>query len=183
MPSHDDLNSVIVADDSGQCRNTLRTALMECGFLVLLVWDGLEALETASSTSVRLVLLDVRMPHMDGLQACARIRDLPGYGCVPIVMLSGYASAAMRAAAEQAGANLFLVKPISNLALKQAILPLLGATSGTAGGEFRMEAPARAVASVWRGKGTGAGTQGAGDLSARQCLHETLTRTRLVPPR
>ena len=53
MPSHDDLNSVIVADDSGQCRNTLRTALMECGFLVLLVWDGLEALETASSTSVR----------------------------------------------------------------------------------------------------------------------------------
>ncbi|HSZ90368.1 MAG TPA: response regulator [Acetobacteraceae bacterium] len=129
MPSHDDLNSVIVADDSGQCRNTLRTALMECGFLVLLVWDGLEALETASSTSVRLVLLDVRMPHMDGLQACARIRDLPGYGCVPIVMLSGYASAAMRAAAEQAGANLFLVKPISNLALKQAILPLLGATS------------------------------------------------------
>jgi CheY-like chemotaxis protein len=127
VPSHADLNSVIVADDSGQCRDTLRTALMECGFLVLLVWDGLEALEIASTTSARLVLLDVRMPHMDGLQACARIRELPGYESVPIVMLSGYGNTAMRAAAKRAGANLFLTKPISNLALMQAILPLLGA--------------------------------------------------------
>ena len=183
MPSHADLNSVIVADDSGQCRDILRTALMECGFLVLLVWDGLEAVEIASTTSARLVLLDVKMPHMDGLQACARIRDLPGYGRVPIVMLSGYGNTAMRAAAEQAGANLFLTKPISNLALRQAILPLLGADFGGAGGEFRMEAPARAVAGVWRDKGTGTGTQAARDISARQCLRETLTRTRLVPLR
>ena len=129
MPSNADLNSVIVADDSGQCRDNLRTALMECGFQVLLVWNGLEALEIASTTSARLVLLDVRMPHMDGLQACARIRDLPGYESVPIVMLSGYGNPAMRAAAEQAGASLFLTKPISNLALMQAILPLLGAAS------------------------------------------------------
>jgi CheY-like chemotaxis protein len=129
VPSRADLNSVIVAEDGGNWRGILRTVLMECGLLVLLVWDGLEAVEIASSTSARLVLLDVRMPHMDGLQACARIRDLPGYRSVPIVMLSGYANTEIRAAAEQAGANLFLAKPISNLTLRQAILPLLGATS------------------------------------------------------
>ncbi len=126
MPSHVDLNGVIVAEDNGAWRDILRTFLMDCGLLVLLVRDGAEAVELASSTSARLVLLDVRMPRMDGLQACAHIRGLPGYACVPIVMLSGYGNTATRAAAEQVGANLFLTKPISNFALRQAILPLLG---------------------------------------------------------
>ena len=102
-------------------------------------------------------------------------------------MLSGYGNTAMRAAAEQAGASLFLTKPISNLALRQAILPLLGAASVGAGGEFRMEASARAVAGVWRDTGTGAGTQAAGDLSARQCrrqnLHADPTGSAEVSPR
>ncbi len=126
MPSDVDLNSVIVAEDSGDWRNILRGALTDCGFSVLLAWDGVEAVEAANTTSARLVVLDVKMPRMDGLQACARIRDLPGYARVPIVILSGHRSAAMRAAAEQAGANLFLAKPISSFAFRQAILPLLG---------------------------------------------------------
>ncbi len=128
MPSNVDLNSVIVAEDNGSWRDILRGALIDCGFSVLLGKDGVEAVEIASSTSARLVLLDVKMPRMDGLQACAQIRDLPDYADVPIVMLSGHSDTAMRAAAEQVGANLFLAKPISNFALRQAILPLLGLT-------------------------------------------------------
>jgi CheY-like chemotaxis protein len=123
------LNSVIVAEDHGSWRGILRSILMECGFQVLLAGDGLEAVAMASSTPARLVLLDVKMPHMDGLQACVRIRDLPGYSHIPIVMLSGYGNDRIRAAAEQAGASLFLAKPISNLDLKQGILPLVGTAS------------------------------------------------------
>jgi CheY-like chemotaxis protein len=127
VASDANLNSVIVAEDHGSWRGILRSILMECGFQVLLAADGLEAVAMASSTPARLVLHDVKMPLMDGLQACVRIRDLPGYSHIPIVMLSGYGNDRIRTAAEQAGASLFLAKPISNLDLKQALLPLVGA--------------------------------------------------------
>jgi CheY-like chemotaxis protein len=130
------LNSVIVAEDHGSWRGILRSILMECGFQVLLAADGLEAVAMARSTPARLVLLDVKMPYMDGLQACVRIRDMPGYSNIPIIMLSGYGNDRIRAAAAQAGASLFLAKPISNLDLRQAILPLVGTASVESSASF-----------------------------------------------
>lgn len=126
MPSDADLNSIIVAEDNAMLRSILRSFLDECGFRVLLATNGMEAVALASSTEARLVLLDVKMPQLDGLQACAWMRSLPNYASVPIVMVSAYGDAATRAAAESAGATLFLGKPISIIGLLEAIQPLLG---------------------------------------------------------
>ena len=74
MSSGADLNSIIVADDQSAWRDLLRSLLSREGIQVLLVRDGQEAVELARSTLAKLVLLDVRMPHLDGLEACACIR-------------------------------------------------------------------------------------------------------------
>src|SRR4051794_19818086 len=113
---------VIVADDSSHWCDLLRSTLGECGLEVLPRRDGEEAVALAAQTSARMVLLDVRMPHMDGLTACARIRALPGYADTPIVMLSGYDNDGLREAARQAGATLFLTKPISSWELQRQLL-------------------------------------------------------------
>lgn len=126
MSSGADLNSIIVADDQSAWRDLLRSLLSREGFQVLLVRDGQEAVELACSMLAKLVLLDVRMPHLDGLEACASIRALPSYAAIPIVILSGYDNERIRETASRAGATRFLTKPISSLELKQAIFPLLG---------------------------------------------------------
>jgi len=131
MSASPELNSVIVAEDNSSLRAVLRSFLVECGLQGLLASDGVEAVAFAASTPAHLVILDVKMPHMDGLQACTHIRALPGYAAVPIVMLSAHAGQSVRATASRAGATLFLAKPISYLTLREGILPLLGGASIT----------------------------------------------------
>ena len=126
MAANTELASVILADDDVQLRGILRTMLKGCGLHVLPVADGLEAVEMACTTVARLVILDLKMPRLNGLQACERMRRLPGYARVPIIMLSVYDGPPTRRASEKAGANLFLAKPISNLMLRQHVLHMLG---------------------------------------------------------
>jgi CheY-like chemotaxis protein len=57
------------------------------------------------------VLLDIAMPRLNGLQACAAIRNLPGYADVPIVMLTAYDDERFRVAAKRVGATTFITKP------------------------------------------------------------------------
>jgi CheY-like chemotaxis protein len=121
-----ELASVILADDDVQLRGILRTMLDGCDLHVIPVADGLEAVEMACTTVARLVILDLKMPRLNGLQACERMRRLPGYAEVPIIMLSIYDGVTTRQASEKAGANLFLSKPISKQTLKQHVLRVLG---------------------------------------------------------
>jgi DNA-binding response OmpR family regulator len=126
MPSDPGLKSVIVADNDLQLRSILRTLFVNAGFDVLLASDGLEALDFARNTRARLVILDKRMPNLDGIQACAQIRRLPGYADVPIVLLTVYDDATTRAAAIEAGATQFFTKPFRSDELMAAVAPLLG---------------------------------------------------------
>lgn len=126
MLSDPGLKSVIVADNDLQLRSILRTLFDNAGFHVLVARDGLEALGLAKSTLARLVVLDKRMPNLDGIQACAQMRTLPGYADVPIVLLTVYDDASTRAAAIGAGATRFFTKPFRSDELMAAVAPLLG---------------------------------------------------------
>ena len=81
-------NDVIVADSDRILRGILRSLLDTSGFNVLLAVDGLEAIDYATRTLARLVILDFNMPNLDGLAACGQIRRLPGYADVPIAILT-----------------------------------------------------------------------------------------------
>lgn len=88
---------------------------------VLLASTGLEALANASRMQAALVILDIRMPELDGIATCARIRTLPGYANTPIVMLTFDDSERMQSDASQAGATMFLRKPFGAATLMLAL--------------------------------------------------------------
>lgn len=123
--------TLIVAENDPQMRGLLRAMLQQPGRLLLLCADGTEAVEFATHTVVNLVLLDLRMPRMDGIEACRRIRALPRYRSVPIAIQTVFNDETFRRRASRAGANVFLSKPISRDQLLQAVNPLITAHKQT----------------------------------------------------
>ncbi|MSP00934.1 MAG: response regulator [Acetobacteraceae bacterium] len=123
--------TVIVADNDSMMRGLLRTALERPRRTLLLCADGSEAVELAAQTLATLVLLDLRMPRMDGIEACRLIRDLPRYETVPIVILTVFDGEVLRRRAIRAGATFFLGKPFSRDQLMRTITPLIEAQKQT----------------------------------------------------
>lgn len=119
--------TVIVADNDAMMRGLLRTVLEQPKRTILLCVDGTEAVELASRTLATLVLLDLRMPKLDGVEACQQIRALPRYATVPIVILTVFDVEGMKRRALRAGATSFLSKPFSRAALLAALDPLIAA--------------------------------------------------------
>jgi CheY-like chemotaxis protein len=119
--------TIIIADNDSMMRGLLRTVLQQPRRTLLLCADGLEAVELATQTLATLVLLDLRMPKMDGIQACLQIRELPRYQTVPIVILTVFDGDVLRKRALRAGATAFLAKPFSSAALLQLVDPLIEA--------------------------------------------------------
>jgi CheY-like chemotaxis protein len=88
--------------------------------------DGLEAVNSAARTVAQLVVLGFKMPKLDGCFARAQIHRLPGYGDVPIVILTAFDNEIARAAAEQTGATAFITKPFKSIDLQQTVAAFLG---------------------------------------------------------
>src|SRR6187397_2253728 len=79
---------ILVVDDNEQNRALAQATLEEEGYDIALAAGGEEALRSFSSNLPDCVLLDVRMPGMDGFEVCTRIRELPSGSDVPIVFLT-----------------------------------------------------------------------------------------------
>ena len=118
---------VIVAENDTMMRGLLRSVLHRPGRATLLCANGREAVLLASQLAVTLILMDLRMPGMDGLEACRRIRALPRCGTVPIVIATVFDGEAIQRRALEAGATVFLAKPFSLNQLLRTITPLIEA--------------------------------------------------------
>jgi CheY-like chemotaxis protein len=141
MDSETSGRDVIVADNDYVIRDILRFVLETNGYTPLLAVDGLEALDLAMRTSARLVILDLKMPRLDGFTACAQISRLPGYANVPIAILSAFDSIETREAAQRAGATAFLSKPFKPVDLLRMMAELLAEPT---------TAPAETSAFIWQ---------------------------------
>ncbi|HEV8247173.1 MAG TPA: response regulator [Polyangiaceae bacterium] len=102
----------MVVDDNEQNRALARATLEEEGFDVVLAKSGEEALAVFAKRQPDCVLLDVRMPGMDGFAVCARIRQLPEGSDVPVVFLTALRDVDTFDAALRAGGDDFLTKPV-----------------------------------------------------------------------
>ncbi len=102
-------------------------------FNVLQAVDGIEVIDYATRTRADLVILDYKMPRLDGFATCAEIRCLPAYRDVPVIILTAFNDDDTRAAAQQAGATIFLTKPFKPIDLMQAIAVALGAPQANDG--------------------------------------------------
>lgn len=113
---------ILVAEDNAINRMIIEAILAKAGHEVALVGDGRQAVETIKSERYDVVLMDMEMPEMDGLQAARTIRGLAGPICeVPIICLTANASAEDGVRAMAAGMNAHVVKPINPMDLLNTI--------------------------------------------------------------
>jgi signal transduction histidine kinase len=107
------VRKVLVVDDVTENRTLLAEALTRLGFDVQQAAGGYEALAQASSQLPDLVLMDIVMPDISGLEVIRRMRTQPVCSTIPIIAVSASASAEVQASTLAAGANAFLPKPVS----------------------------------------------------------------------
>ena len=118
--------SVLVVDDVAQNRAMLLDVLGMLGFQVSDAGDGSECLEAAGRTRPDLIVMDVMMPVMDGLEATRRIRHMPELADVPIIATSASATQEMDARSRAAGADAFIAKPIEQDVMLKTMARLMG---------------------------------------------------------
>jgi two-component system, sensor histidine kinase and response regulator len=104
--------SVLVVDDNEQNRALARATLEQEDYHVVLASSGQQALESFQKQRPDCILLDVRMPGMDGPETCRRLRELPGGGDVPVIFLTASRDVDTFEAAQAAGGDDFLTKPV-----------------------------------------------------------------------
>lgn len=119
---------VLVVDDESSMRSTVAEVLESEGFLVVQASDGREALERVKGEPFDAVVMDVRMPHMDGLQALARIKSIAPE--IPVVILTGYGNVKTAVQALQLGAATMLEKPFDNADLVRTVNQAVSGESG-----------------------------------------------------
>jgi CheY-like chemotaxis protein len=126
--------SVLVVDDEPMTRNLLRMILSHAGYAIYEAEDGLDALEKIKDLAPDLVVLDVMMPIMDGIDVCKAVRGDAATADLPIIMLSAYANSGVVEDSMKAGANRYLTKPISRKKLLEEVRELLEAAAVTQNG-------------------------------------------------
>ena len=119
---------VLVVDDTAANRSVLSDSLGGLGFEVSQAVNGLDALESAQAQPPDLILMDIRMPIMSGLEAMARMQQIPELRAIPIIAVSAGVTHDQKADCMMAGANAFLTKPIDTTYMLQEIGRLLTLT-------------------------------------------------------
>src|SRR5215469_4342202 len=150
MTNTDKKRNILVVDDEAQITRVLKTMLSAQGYGIRTAADGKLALEEFKSWSPDLVITDLRMPNMDGLELCRRIRT---ESRIPIIVLSVKGEETIKVEALDAGADDYITKPFNvnellarvRAALRRAMVSLEPETPVIEIGDFRIDIPARKV--------------------------------------
>lgn len=126
---------ILVVDDEALLVKGIRFNLQSEGYEVVTGSNGLEAVQLAQDPDVALIVLDVMMPHMDGLTACSKIRE---FSNVPIILLTAKVEDMDKLIGFDHGADDYLTKPFNILELKARIRALLRRSGATQKKEARI---------------------------------------------
>ena len=113
---------ILVVDDEKLLVKGIKFNLENDGYQVVTGADGMEAVELAAGGDIDLIILDLMMPRMDGLEACAKIRE---FSDVPIIMLTAKSEDMDKLMGFEHGADDYLTKPFNILELKARVRALL----------------------------------------------------------
>jgi two-component system chemotaxis response regulator CheY len=103
----------LIVDDSNSIRQMVSFTLKSAGYDVVEASDGLQGLQKAKGESFDLVISDVNMPNMNGIELCQELRKLSSFEFTPILMLTTESSGDMKVRGKEAGATGWLVKPFN----------------------------------------------------------------------
>ncbi len=103
----------LVVDDSASMRQLISLAVQDAGYEVMLAENGKEALDKLSGAKIHMVITDLNMPDMDGIELIAQLRNRPDHKFTPIVMLTTEAQEEKIMQGKAAGASGWIVKPFT----------------------------------------------------------------------
>lgn len=118
--------TIITVDDSASIRQMVNFTLQEAGYTVIEAGDGKDALEKVKASAVDLVITDLNMPNMDGIELIKSLRSSPNYKFVPIIMLTTESQETKKKEGKDAGATGWIVKPFKPDQLLSVIKKVLG---------------------------------------------------------
>ena len=117
---------ILIADDESHIRRILQFNLERAGYEVVAVADGVTALETALADHPDLIILDVSMPGMTGLDVCRQLKTEGALNGTPVFLLTARGQESDEHAGHTAGADRFFTKPFSPKELLQELRHALG---------------------------------------------------------
>lgn len=116
--------TILVVDDSASLRQVVVMTLQGAGYEVLQAGDGQAALALLDGRKINMVVCDVNMPRMNGIDFVRASKALPTYRFLPILMLTTESQEAKKEAGKAAGAKAWMVKPFSPASLLNAVSKL-----------------------------------------------------------
>lgn len=115
------MKRIMTVDDSTSLRQMVRFVLEEGGYEVLEASDGVDALSKLEGMEPDLILSDINMPRMDGLELTRQIRAIPRYKFVPILLLTTESHPEKKKEGKEAGATGWIVKPFTPVQMLAAV--------------------------------------------------------------
>ena len=128
--------TILIVEDSPEGRDIYATALTAAGYAVLEAWDGAEGIRIATDARPDLIVMNVSMPHVNGVDAVEILKSHPATEHVPILVVTGHGTPTVREGAWEAGCDDFLSKPVGPGELVAAVASCIeqnGGRKGSAG--------------------------------------------------
>jgi len=116
---------ILIADDSPSMRQLVSFSLEDAGYEVLTAADGTEALEKLKGNSIDMIITDLNMPKMNGIELIKKLRNGAGFGFRPILMLTTESCDDMKMQGKEAGASAWIIKPFTPEKLIEVVRKLL----------------------------------------------------------
>lgn len=116
---------ILVAEDEQDIRDLIAFILQTAGHEVVAVADGRAAVNAARNQKIDLIILDVRMPYMDGYEACRVLKEDPTTASIPVVFLSARGQEGEIQTGLNLGAAKYILKPFSPRELLEELAPYL----------------------------------------------------------
>jgi len=123
------MKTILVAEDRDVSRELLDAVLTACGYFVVAAADGLDALLLAEQHPPDLVIVDLNMPHLDGVGVLQCLKSNPKYAFLPVVALTAYAMEGDRERALELGFSEYITKPVNLSLLRREVARLLNIPS------------------------------------------------------
>lgn len=119
------MKKILAVDDSASVRQMVSFTLQGAGYEVSDAVDGQDGLVKAGKGKFDMIITDLNMPNLDGIQLITAVRHLPGYSFIPILMLTTESQAEKKDAGRKAGATGWIVKPFNGEQLVGVLRKLL----------------------------------------------------------